>query len=82
MRIRTLGGLLATGVLAAAVAVTVGSPVAQAKNGDTHVLKAGPKFESLAKNRIGEDLYSSIAVSDGELFIRTFKALWCVGAKK
>jgi outer membrane protein assembly factor BamB len=53
-----------------------------AKNGDTHVLKAGPKFESLAKNRIGEDLYSSVAASDGELFIRTFKALWCISAKR
>jgi hypothetical protein len=41
VRIRTLGGLLATGVLAAAVAVTVGSPVAQAKNGDTHVTGQG-----------------------------------------
>ena len=41
VRIRTLGGSLATGVLAAAVAVTVGSPVAQAKNGDTHVTGQG-----------------------------------------
>jgi Protein of unknown function (DUF3060) len=41
VRIRTFGGLLGTGVLAATAAVTVGSPVAQAKNGDTHVTGQG-----------------------------------------
>ena len=41
VRIRTFGGLLATGVLAATAAVTVGSPVAQAKNGDTHITGQG-----------------------------------------
>lgn len=41
LRLRTFGGLLATGVLAATAAVTVGSPVAQAKNGDTHVTGQG-----------------------------------------
>lgn len=49
------------------------------KTGDTFVLKATPHFEELARNRLGEDLYSSIAVSNGDLFIRTFKSLWCIG---
>jgi hypothetical protein len=41
VQFRTFGGLVATGVLAATAAVTVGSPVAQAKNGDTHVTGQG-----------------------------------------
>jgi hypothetical protein len=41
VRIRTFGGLLATGVVAVSAAVTVGTPVAQAKNGDTHITGQG-----------------------------------------
>jgi outer membrane protein assembly factor BamB len=52
------------------------------KNGDTFILKADPKLEEIARNRLEENLYSSIAVSDGELFIRTFKSLWCISKSK
>ena len=52
------------------------------KDGDTHVLKAGPKFEALARNRLGERCFSSPAVAGGEVFLRTYKALWCFGEKK
>jgi outer membrane protein assembly factor BamB len=50
----------------------------------TFVMKASPKFELLATNRLtkGEDSNSSIAISDGDIFIRTFKHLWCISAKK
>ncbi len=48
-------------------------------NADVFVLKAGPKFECLATNSIGgEPMHASLAVSDGEIFIRTHKSLWCV----
>jgi hypothetical protein len=50
--------------------------------GDTLVFRASPKYELLATNRLGERTNASIAVSDGELFIRTFKHLWCISAKK
>ena len=30
---------------------------------------------------LDEPILSSIAVSDGELFIRTYKNLWCIGKK-
>ena len=38
----------------------------------------------LARNPLGpgEDTNSSLAVSDGDVFIRTFNHLWCVGEKK
>jgi len=54
------------------------------KNGDTHVLAAKPKFELLATNTFGtgEQTNSSVAVSNGELFIRTFKHLYCIAGKK
>ena len=41
MRIRTFGGPLAAGVVAVSAAVTVGTPVAAAKNGDTHITGQG-----------------------------------------
>jgi outer membrane protein assembly factor BamB len=52
------------------------------RDGDTFILAASPKFEQLAKNSLGEPVYASIAVSDGELFIRSYNNLWCIGDKK
>jgi outer membrane protein assembly factor BamB len=51
-------------------------------DGDTLVFTAGPKYELLAKNSLGETVRASIAISDGELFIRTYQHLWCIGTKK
>lgn len=47
--------------------------------GITHVLKAGPKFEVVARNPLGDECYSSPAISDGKIFVRTLHALWCIG---
>jgi outer membrane protein assembly factor BamB len=52
------------------------------QSGDGFVLRAAQKFEVLATNSIGETTIASLAPSDGELFIRTYKALWCVGEKR
>jgi outer membrane protein assembly factor BamB len=50
------------------------------QNADVFVLRASPKFECLATNSIGgEPMNASSAVSDGEIFIRTDKRLWCIG---
>lgn len=51
-------------------------------HGDTFVFAASPKYELLATNRLGERTNASIAVSDGELFIRTLQTLWCISEKK
>ena len=52
------------------------------KNADVFVLRAGTRFECLATNSIGGDpMNASLAVSDGEIFIRTYKHLWCVSSK-
>lgn len=54
------------------------------EDGDTFVIKAGPKHEVLATNSLGEPVYASPAISDGMLFIRGEKTLYCIGrgAKK
>ena len=51
------------------------------QSGDVFVLRAAPKFEVLATNAVGESTNASLAASDGELFLRTDKALWCFAAK-
>jgi outer membrane protein assembly factor BamB len=49
------------------------------RNADVFVLRAAPKFELLAVNSIGgEPMGASLAVSDGDIFIRTDKHLWCI----
>jgi outer membrane protein assembly factor BamB len=50
--------------------------------GDTFVFEAKPEFKQLAKNPLNEPVYGSIAVSNGELFIRSYKHLWCISEKK
>ena len=48
-------------------------------DGDTLVLSAGPKYELLARNKLGERVLSSPAVAGDEIFIRTYEHLWCLG---
>jgi outer membrane protein assembly factor BamB len=49
------------------------------QSGDTLVLKADPeKFELIATNPLKELSNSTPAISGGEIFIRTHKALWCI----
>jgi outer membrane protein assembly factor BamB len=49
------------------------------QSGDTIILRASPKFEIIGVNSIGNELTNaSLAVSDGELFIRTHQNLWCI----
>jgi len=49
------------------------------QSSETSVLRASPTFELIAVNPIeGELTNSSMAVSNGEIFIRTHKNLWCI----
>jgi outer membrane protein assembly factor BamB len=52
-----------------------------ARNGDTHVVRVGDTFEQLATNRVTEeteDFSATPAISDGSLFVRSNKRLYCV----
>jgi outer membrane protein assembly factor BamB len=51
------------------------------EEGWTTVLKAGPKFEVLAENELGEYTLSSPAISDGQIFLRTEGAVYCIGKR-
>jgi outer membrane protein assembly factor BamB len=48
-------------------------------NGTTYVLKAGPKFEVVARNDLREECYASPALSRGRIYLRTLKNLYCIG---
>jgi outer membrane protein assembly factor BamB len=45
--------------------------------GDVFVLRASPRFELLATNSVAESSNASLAASDGALYLRTAKSLWC-----
>jgi outer membrane protein assembly factor BamB len=53
------------------------------KSSDTLVFRADPKMELLADNTLEDGMTNaSLAVSNGELFIRTHAHLWCIAASK
>ncbi len=50
------------------------------EDGDTFIIKAGPKHEIIGTNSIGEAVYASPAIADGRIFIRGEKNLYCIGS--
>jgi outer membrane protein assembly factor BamB len=50
-------------------------------DGETFVIKAGPKHKVLGTNSIGEPCRTSMAIADGKLFIRGEKHLFCISNK-
>jgi hypothetical protein len=51
-------------------------------DGRMTVVKANKMFQVVARNDLKEECYASPALSGGQIFIRTTKALYCIGAKK
>ncbi|HEY7785746.1 MAG TPA: PQQ-binding-like beta-propeller repeat protein [Pyrinomonadaceae bacterium] len=49
------------------------------EEGDTFVLKAGPKHEVIQTNSLGEPVYASPAIAGGRVFIRGEKNLYAIG---
>ena len=52
------------------------------EDGLTSVYKAGPKFELVAQNALKDYCLSSIAISEGQIFLRTSGHLWVIGNRK
>ena len=52
------------------------------EDGTTTVYKAGPEFKILAENVMDEYTLSSVAISDGQLFLRTDSFLYAVGQRR
>jgi outer membrane protein assembly factor BamB len=48
------------------------------EDGDVYVISAGPVYELLAKNSLGEAVMASPALADGKMFIRALKHLYCI----
>lgn len=61
--------------------VTADGRIYFASAGKSYVLKAGDKLEVLATNEIGEEARASAAVSDGRIFLRGDKTLYCIQKK-
>lgn len=64
------------------------SPVAAAgriyaasEDGDVYVVKAGPKFELLATNPLGEVVMATPAISGDVLFVRSLDHVFAIGAE-
>ncbi len=49
------------------------------EDGDTYVIKAGPKHEVLRTNSLGEGVSASPAIADGRIFIRGDNNLYSIG---
>jgi outer membrane protein assembly factor BamB len=50
-------------------------------DGMTYVLKGNGKFDLVNRNPLGDECYASPAISQGQIFIRTLKYLYCIGKK-
>ncbi len=50
--------------------------------GEIFVLAASPRFQRIAKNDMGEHIKAGLAASDGQLFIRTYENLYCIGKRR
>ena len=76
-----LQGAAKTGQNWSSVMLADGKCYTITQGGDCFVFKASPTFELLSANPLGERSNSSIVPSNGDLFIRTHKALYCIGEK-
>ena len=53
-----------------------------ARDGVISVVKAGPKFELLATNRLKDDISASPVISNGRIYLRGWKALYAIEQRK
>ncbi len=63
-------------------AIADGKLYVQHEDGDTEVIRLGPRFERLARNSIGEQTNVGPALADGMILLRGRKNLFCIGATK
>lgn len=50
------------------------------QDGEVFVIRAGPEFEVLGTNSMGEQIWTTPAISSGRIYIRTLEHLWAIGA--
>ena len=69
------------GTYSASPVVADGKLYVTSEDGVTTVLEAGPEFKVLGENDIPEYTLSSLAISDGQIFMRTQNHLYCIGKR-
>jgi outer membrane protein assembly factor BamB len=80
------GKLLKQGRARDALGEYYASPVAAdgklflaSEEGKVSVLKAGPEWEVLGVNDLGEEIHATPALSEGRIYVRTRSSLYCFG---
>ena len=69
------------GAFTASPVASEGKIYLSSEDGDVFVVKAGPKYELLAKNPVGEVMMATPAISDGLVIVRTISNLYAFGEK-
>jgi hypothetical protein len=52
------------------------------EEGDTYVIQAGPEFQLLGTNSLGEMTLATPAIASGSLFIRTASKLYRISNRR
>ena len=73
---------LATGTYSASPVMADGKIYITNESGTTSVFRTGPEFELLATNEIDDYCLSSLAISDGQIFLRTTQYLYAIGERR
>lgn len=50
-----------------------------ASGGVSYIIRAGPKFEIIARNDLADANHATPAIANGRIYIRGTKYLWCIG---
>jgi outer membrane protein assembly factor BamB len=69
------------GAFTASPVASDGKIYLSSEDGDVFVVKAGPKYELLSKNPVGEVMMATPAIADGLVIVRTISNLYAFGEK-
>ena len=72
---------LSPGTYSSSLVLADGKIYITSEDGIATVYRAGPKFEILAENKMDDYTLSSIAVKEGQIFLRTAGWLWAIGQR-
>jgi outer membrane protein assembly factor BamB len=72
---------LTPGTYSASPVLADGKIYITSEDGVTSVFKSGPQFELLSTNNLDDYTLSSVAIKDGQIFLRTGSALWAIGRR-
>lgn len=72
---------IASGIYSSSPVLADGKIYVTSEDGITTVMKAGPEFGVLSENDLESYTLSSVAVSQGQLFMRTEDFFYCIGER-